>query len=98
MYKSVFLRNIFRGQEIKGHRLELKDINCENWLKLRGGGKTISGGPNASPEPPLKTVQASDIIFGPFTVYHVQDIIHGPYTMYHVPCIIELVDSISRDE
>ena len=19
-----------------GHRLELKDINCENWLKLRG--------------------------------------------------------------
>ena len=26
-----------------GHRLELKDINCENWLKLRGA-KPFPGG------------------------------------------------------
>ena len=32
--------------------MELKDINCENWLKLRGG-KTIFRGEN-SPLKPLK--------------------------------------------
>ena len=35
----------------RGHRLELKDINCESWLKLRGG-KIIFGGEdqNALPQ------------------------------------------------
>ena len=42
---------MFREIEVV-HRLELKDINCENWLKLRGG-KTISrGGTNFPPQPP----------------------------------------------
>ena len=42
-------------QEIEGgHRLELKYINCENWLKLRGG-KSFSGG-KLPPSNPLKTL------------------------------------------
>ena len=36
-----------------GHRLELKDINCENWLKLRGA-KPFSGG-ELPPQAPEKT-------------------------------------------
>ena len=40
---------MFREIE-EGHRLELKDINCENWLKLRGG-KTIFRGSELPPPP-----------------------------------------------
>ena len=46
-------------REIKGlHRLELKDINCEKWLKIRGG-KPIWGGqiaPFNRPKNPVCTV------------------------------------------
>ena len=34
-----------------GHRLELKDINCENWLKIRGA-KAFSQGTKFPPQPP----------------------------------------------
>ena len=34
--------------------LELKDINCENWLKLRGG-KTIFREANCPAQTPKKT-------------------------------------------
>ena len=40
-------------QEIEGgHRLYVKDINCENWLQLRGA-KPFSGG-GSGKVPPLK--------------------------------------------
>ena len=35
-----------------GHRLELKDINCENWLKLRGAKPFSVGGGEVRPQPP----------------------------------------------
>ena len=57
---SVILGKIFRGQtnvsrNRGGHRLELKDINCENWLKLRGGKTIFRVGGKLPPSNPLKT-------------------------------------------
>ena len=41
----------------KWHRLELNNINCENWLKLEG--QTIfMGGQNASLKPPKNSVNS----------------------------------------
>ena len=57
---SVFLRKNIQGgkpmfRDIEGgHRSELKYINCESWLKLRGG-KTIFRGEKLPPSNPLKT-------------------------------------------
>ena len=38
-----------------GHRMELKDINCENWLNFRGGETIFGGGGGELPaQPSLK--------------------------------------------
>ena len=44
-----FLGIFLRGQPIvwidrMGHRLELKDVNCESWLKFRGQNYFQGGG------------------------------------------------------
>ena len=54
---------MFREME-GGHRLELKDIIYENWVKLGGGGgvKPFSGGKCPLSPPPLKTCNELHII------------------------------------
>ena len=50
-----------------GHRLELKDINCENWLKLRGGKNIFFGGGANSPLKKLNSLYSSNILSSIFS-------------------------------